>query len=123
VTPATAFKWTSDATLKIYKASPDGERAFCSECGSWVTWRAPAQDGVEFAIGSVDQIYLIGEGTEKRHATSSGHEQVIPKHGFGFALANLAGTHFWTENEISGVTDGMLVRGRKLKRQDPNESS
>lgn len=117
VKPASAFKWTSEATLKIFKASPEGERAFCSSCGSWVTWKPtnPAEkgDGAEFAVGTVDQIYLIGEGVETVHTAADGEEQTIPENGFGFALANLSGTHFWTENEIKGVTDNFLVKGRK----------
>ncbi|KAH8912100.1 hypothetical protein BR93DRAFT_963300 [Coniochaeta sp. PMI_546] len=117
VKPASAFKWTSEATLKIFKASPEGERAFCSSCGSWVTWKptnlAEKGDGAEFAVGTVDQIYLIGEGVETVHTAADGEEQTIPENGFGFALANLSGTHFWTENEIKGVTDNFLVKGRK----------
>ena len=115
--PASALTWTADATLKIYKAGPDAERAFCSNCGSWVTWRSsnPAIDAVEFAIGTVDEIYLIGVGVEKVHTAADGDQQTIPKNGFGLAIANGMGTHSWTENEIPGVTDVMIVRGRKRK--------
>ncbi|KAJ9162276.1 hypothetical protein NKR19_g1383 [Coniochaeta hoffmannii] len=116
--PASALTWKADATLKIYKASADAERAFCSNCGSCITWRSTDQekDAVEFAIGTVDEIYLIGEGgVEKVHTAADGEQQTIPKTGFGFAIANGMGSHSWTENEILGVTDGMLVRGQKLK--------
>ncbi len=120
--PARAFKWTSDAALKIYKASTDAERAFCSNCGSWITWGSTdpekRSEGVDFAVGTVDQIYLIGEGVEKVHTAANGEQQTIPENGFGFALANGSGTHFWTENEIVGVTDNVLVRGSKPKRQE-----
>lgn len=108
--------------MKIYRASPHGERSFCSECGSWITWGPtnPAErgDGIEFAVGTVDQIYLIGDGVEKVHTAADGTQQTIPEKGYGFALASGSGTHFWTENEIAGVTDSILARGRKLQRQE-----
>ncbi|OIW31659.1 hypothetical protein CONLIGDRAFT_553357, partial [Coniochaeta ligniaria NRRL 30616] len=115
--PASAFKWTSDATLKMYNAGPDAERAFCSNCGSWITWGPtdPAKRGTSlgFGVGTIDQIYMIGEGVEKVHTAADGEQQTIPEKGFGFALASLSGTHWYTENEIAGVTDDIFVRGQK----------
>jgi len=72
------------------------------------------------AIGTVDQIYLVGTGVETvRTGAYEGHDeqQIIPAKGFGFALANGCGTHFWAENEIQGITDN-IVRGQKLLRQE-----
>lgn len=34
---------------------------------------------------------------------------------FGFALANTAGDNVWCENEIKGVTDGMIGKERGIK--------
>lgn len=39
----------SDATLKWYKSSKDGERGFCSDCGSSLFWRSPG-GGDDMAI-------------------------------------------------------------------------
>jgi hypothetical protein len=52
----------------------------------------------------VDPLYLIGEGAD-------GVE--VPKEGFGLALANCRGEHFWVGNEIKGVTDEMELLGKK----------
>jgi hypothetical protein len=52
----------------------------------------------------VDPLYLFGEGAD-------GVE--VPKEGFGLALANCHGEHFWAENEIPGVTDEMELLGKK----------
>lgn len=106
---------TPPATLKIYRASAHGERGFCGECGCFLFWRllddgTPETDYTAIAVGSVDPLYLFGEGAD-------GFE--VPEGGFGIALANGGGEHSWCANEMKGVTDGMEVlgRGRGLRRQ------
>ncbi|KAL2132592.1 hypothetical protein VTI74DRAFT_3615 [Chaetomium olivicolor] len=113
ISPAsTQFKFTSDtATLKLYHASPAAERAFCSECGSFIYWKPTGKesDYVCFTIGTVDPLYLWGEGAD-------GVE--VPKEGFGLALANGGGEHVWCGNEVKGVTEGLALvgygRGKRL---------
>lgn len=106
VAPRSAFKWLKDpATLKDYSASPGRFRGFCSECGSQIYWHREDKDRISFTVGTVDSLYLIGEGAD-------GVE--VPKDGYGRALASGLGQHEWVGNAIKGVTDDMplLCRGR-----------
>jgi len=59
---------------------------------------------VSFSIGTIDPLYLFGEGAD-------GVE--VPKEGFGLALANGLEGSIWKENEIKGVTDRMELLGGK----------
>lgn len=68
------------------------------------------------AIGTVDPLYLFGEGAE-----AAGGE--VPSGGFGRALANCCGGHEWVRNEVPGVTDeldllGVGPRGRGERIQE-----
>ncbi|KAK4032544.1 Mss4-like protein, partial [Parachaetomium inaequale] len=102
---STNFKFTSPtATLKLYRASATAERVICGECGSWIYWKPDSDDYVCFTVGTVDPLYLFGEGAD-------GVE--VPKEGFGLALANGGGEHCWVGNEIKGVTDQMELLGKK----------
>jgi hypothetical protein len=112
IAPAsTHFHFTSPTTtLKTFRASPQAERAFCGDCGSWIYWK-PAdkdKDYVCVSIGTVDPLYLFGEGAD-------GVE--VPKEGFGLALGSCEGGHYWVGNEIKGVTDeaGLLPLGKDGK--------
>lgn len=77
-----AFRFTSQTTLlKHYESSPGSQRGFCGECGSFL-YIKPAAAGhelVTIAVGTVDALYLIGEGADGKD---------VPKGGFGFALVN-----------------------------------
>ncbi|KAI0400652.1 Mss4-like protein [Xylaria palmicola] len=106
--PLSAFRWTSSTTdaLGRYNATPGAERGFCTRCGSFLYWRRASPDSGEItiAIGTVDPLFLFGEG-----ADGVG----VPKQGFGVALANGGGGHEWCANEIPGVTDEMgYLHGR-----------
>ncbi|KAI0010899.1 glutathione-dependent formaldehyde-activating GFA [Xylariaceae sp. FL0662B] len=85
-------------TLKNFYATPGFQRGFCTNCGSHLYWRDESRDDVELAVGSVDPVFLFGEGGNAA--------------GYGFALANMSGNNVWCENEIKGVTDGMIGRER-----------
>lgn len=50
-------------------------------------------------MGSIDPLYLFGEGAEDKGK------------GFGLALAGGGGYHSWCGNEIPGVTDGIAILG------------
>jgi hypothetical protein len=113
VTPFSAFQWTSPstATLKRFEASPEAERVFCGNCGSFIYWKGKdGRDRVSFTIGTVDPLYLFGEGADGKE---------VPKEGFGLALANGGGEHGWCRNEIKGVTDGeqlgFMARGKRTE--------
>lgn len=85
---------TSTATLKHFYATPGFQRAFCTNCGSFLYWREEARDDLGLSVGCVDPEYLSK---------------------FGFALANSAGHNVWCENEIKGVTDRLIEKGRGTK--------
>ncbi|KAK3294576.1 Mss4-like protein [Chaetomium fimeti] len=109
VSPASVhFKFTSPTTtLKTYRSSTKGERVICSECGSWIYWRPISEeqeDYLSFTVGTVDPLYLFGEGAD-------GVE--VPKEGFGYALANGEGGCWFAENEIKGITDCMTILANK----------
>ncbi|KAF7539882.1 hypothetical protein G7054_g1733 [Neopestalotiopsis clavispora] len=108
------FQFTSPTTsLKHYASSADWHRGFCSECGSFLYIRPAASEDytrVTIAVGTVDALYLFGEGAD-------GEE--VPVGGFGRALANGGGDHEWCRNEIPGVTDKIALLGRERgKRWD-----
>ena len=96
--------------------------------GSGGITRKSTDDGrhaVAFAVGAVDEVYLIGQEKEKVHVATAGEEQIILKHGFAFALASGRGAHFLRVNEVVGVTDDILCvaggRGRRLKGHNVSE--
>ncbi|KAI1104566.1 glutathione-dependent formaldehyde-activating GFA [Jackrogersella minutella] len=83
---------TSTSTLKNFYATPGNQRGFCTNCGSFLYWRDESEDVIAFAVGSVDPEFLSE---------------------FGFALANCSANNVWCQNEIKGVTDGIVKRGVK----------
>lgn len=85
---------TPTTTLKNFYATPGIQRGFCSNCGSFLYWRHESRDEIAMAVGTVDPEFLSD---------------------FGFALANTAGDNVWCENEIKGVTDGMIGKERGIK--------
>ncbi|KAK0715110.1 glutathione-dependent formaldehyde-activating GFA [Lasiosphaeris hirsuta] len=110
VRPASAFRFTTDtATLKRFSASASAERGFCSDCGSLIYWQPQSGGYTCFTVGTVDPLYLFGEGADAVQAGES--HQPIPTHGFGLALASGEGSHYWSVNEIPGVTDNVPVAG------------
>ncbi|KAI0847621.1 Mss4-like protein [Daldinia vernicosa] len=93
--PLSGFTFlTSTETLKKFYATPGIQRAFCTNCGSFLYWRDESREDVEIAVGCVDPEYLSE---------------------FGFALANSSGHNVWCQNEIKGVTDHILNKGRGIK--------
>ncbi|KAK0649879.1 glutathione-dependent formaldehyde-activating GFA [Cercophora newfieldiana] len=103
--PYSLFKWTASTdTLKNYYCSKGNARGFCGNCGTFLYWRRESGPNINIAIGTIDPLYLFGEGWE-----DSGGE--VPKGGFGRALANSCGGHEWVRNEIPGVTDELELVG------------
>jgi hypothetical protein len=97
ITPYSAFRWTTPTeTLKHYSATPAALRGFCANCGSFLYWRRAESDSVSLAVGTIDPLYLIGEGADGT---------TVPKGGFGSVLVNGGGGHEWIRNTIPGVTD------------------
>ena len=103
--PVSAFTWIAPTdTLKKYYCTKGNARAFCCECGSFMYWRREDGPNTSIPIGTVDPLYLFGEGWEE----SDGE---VPQGGFGRALANGCGGHEWVCNEIPGVTDKLDLLG------------
>jgi hypothetical protein len=48
------LKFTSDATLGWYRASPSAGRGFCKTCGSLLFWKGDGRDYTSIAAGSLD---------------------------------------------------------------------
>ncbi len=114
VGPASGFRLTSPAeSLRHYSASPGTQRGFCGTCGGFLYWRRPAADRISIAVGSVDALYLIGEG--------AGEGNDVPAGGYGEALAGGGGSHLWCSAEIKGVTDDMPLLGRKRGKRWPED--
>ncbi|KAK3315425.1 glutathione-dependent formaldehyde-activating GFA [Apodospora peruviana] len=104
--PYKCFTWTSPNTdtLRNYYCTEGNARGFCSECGTFLYWRRESGANISIAIGTVDPLYLFGEGSD-----ATGGE--VPPNGFGRALANCCGVHEWVANEIPGVTDELELLG------------
>ncbi|KAI1448977.1 glutathione-dependent formaldehyde-activating GFA [Annulohypoxylon stygium] len=93
--PLSGFTFLTSATaLKKFYATPGIQRAFCTECGSFLYWRDESCNTLALAVGTVDPEFLSE---------------------YGFALANASGDNVWCENEIKGVTDGMIGKERGVK--------
>jgi hypothetical protein len=103
--PYAALTWTTPLdTLKKFYCTEGRARGFCGECGTFLYWRNESGPNISIAIGTVDPLYLFGEGWE----ASNGE---VPKGGFGRALASAGGGHEWVQNEIPGVTDNLELVG------------
>ena len=96
--PDAAITWESTASRKIYSATPGVQRAFCSECGSFLYWRRETDEQTSLAVGCIDPEFLVGKGKD----VGGGAEA----EGFGMLLAKPT-QHLWVENTIKGVTDKM----------------
>ena len=100
--------WQAKSTYAEYNSSPGCYRAFCSRCGSTLSWTThEASAIVELAVGTFDEEFLIGVRDTEEEA---------PRGGYGSALANPAGDHFFIMNAIPNVTDNVAISGRRLWR-------
>ncbi|KAH8666940.1 hypothetical protein BX600DRAFT_497650 [Xylariales sp. PMI_506] len=110
--PKTCVTWTTPQdSLKRYYCTPGRQRGFCTHCGTFLFYCRDEGVRIGIAIGTMDPLYLFGEGWEKTNGE-------VPEHGFGRALANACGGHCYAKNEIIGVTDNLtLWRGRAWARR------
>lgn len=102
------------AAAKTFDASAVAQRTFCGTCGSLLTWRRHGRDYLCFPVGTVDPLYLFGEGADGKTEVEG---QIVPKEGFGLALGYGGGMHEWCGNEIKGVTDQIPILGRLRGRR------
>ncbi len=68
-------------------------------------------DYICFTIGTVDPLFLFGEGADGVKTGGGANDQPVPENGYGQALASGEGNHWFTVNEIKGVTDDIPVAG------------
>jgi hypothetical protein len=104
--------WTSKSTYAEYSSSPGCYRAFCKVCGSTLGWiDNKANTDVELGVGTFDEEFLIGERDSKGKPIGG---------AYGLALANPEGDHYYVENEIRGVTDGISISGTRFWKGSAN---
>ncbi|KID89435.1 Ribonucleases P/MRP protein subunit [Metarhizium guizhouense ARSEF 977] len=95
--PVSSLRYTSQATLSEYRASPGNARGFCSRCGSLLFWRHEASDRISMCVGCFDQ-------------------EALREHG---RLLTYAERHLFCGAEIDGVTDHLP--GSRYKYDDDDE--
>lgn len=81
--PRSSLEYSSQSTLKTYKASKENSRGFCSECGSLIFWAHDGGETVSLCVGTFDN-------------------DALQKHG---KLLTYAVRHLYCVNDIPGVTD------------------
>ncbi|KAJ2965322.1 hypothetical protein NQ176_g10671 [Zarea fungicola] len=86
--PRSSLEYSSQSTLKTYKASKENSRGFCSECGSLIFWAHDGGEAVSLCVGTFDN-------------------DVLQKHG---KLLTYAVRHLYCVNDIPGVTDHLPGR-------------
>lgn len=79
-------------------------------------WHRRGTGEVSFAVGTIDPLYLFGEGAKETARTEGG--QTVPETGFGNVLINCNGHNEYVCCEIKGVTDDMAL----LRRGDRFET-
>ncbi|KAM3524873.1 hypothetical protein NHJ13051_004287 [Beauveria bassiana] len=92
--PRSSVSFPSQATLKIYRATPGNARGFCGACGGFVFWAADEEDKMSVCVGTLD-------------------DDVLQRHG---RVLTYAERHLFCVNEIPGVTDHLP--GTKHQRGD-----
>jgi hypothetical protein len=101
----------TNSTLKLHSARKGSHRAFCGNCGSVLYWRCEGSERVTVLVGTIDPLYLMGEGVAPDDVGG------VPEDGFGRALGSGLGMSEFCANEIKGVTDEipLLFRGRRFE--------
>ncbi|KAF9769791.1 hypothetical protein IL306_012753 [Fusarium sp. DS 682] len=112
--PVSAIEWQGDSEKKIkrYNKSKNIARGFCGNCGSFLFWH-PEGDDISITTGSLDPLYLFGEGAE--HTKGE-----VPPDGFAKEIFSGNFSAFFCENEIKGVTDDMPILHKGKRFQGDN---
>jgi hypothetical protein len=98
---------STSQTYKIYRSSPKGERGFCSECGSSVTFQYTEQpERIEICLGTVDEEVLVGKKVGQERCGKYGMRTTREDGALGTLLCQTAESrNIWWENAIKNVTD------------------
>ncbi|KAM0813003.1 putative CENP-V/GFA domain-containing protein [Seiridium cardinale] len=96
---------TPTSTLKNFAATKGIQRGICTNCGSFLYWKRESSDNLALGVGTVDPEYLIGDDNNPN--------------GYGYALASCSGPNVFCENEIIGVTKGLVGKtGNRWAKDD-----
>lgn len=115
--PVAAIKWqgNSETRIKRYKKTETITRGFCDTCGSFLFWHPEGED-ISIAVGSLDPLYLLGEGAEHTDGR-------VPAEGFAKQIFDGTFNVEFCGNEIKGVTDNMPVLQRGKRCQGDSSKS
>jgi len=93
-------------TFKIYRSSSKGERGFCSDCGSSLTFKYIEQpERIELNLGTFDEEVLVGKKVGQKSSGEYGMHTTREK-ALGTLLCQTADSrNIWWENAIKDVTD------------------
>ncbi|KAF2395679.1 hypothetical protein EJ06DRAFT_545433 [Trichodelitschia bisporula] len=103
---------TTLPTFKTYLSSANGERSFCSTCGSSLTFNYRRDDGeIEFYLGTLDEEVLAGKIVGEKTDENGPHFEREKALG---SQVGKAATHIFYENAVPDVTDNL--QGKKFWR-------
>ncbi|POS70873.1 glutathione-dependent formaldehyde-activating GFA [Diaporthe helianthi] len=102
---------SAPSTLRSYSATPGNGRGFCADCGGFLTWTKFEGSMVDFSVGTIDPLYLVGPSDDPEVGKTDVEGQDVPKGGYGAVLAGGYGRNVWCSNEIKGVTDRLVAVG------------
>jgi Glutathione-dependent formaldehyde-activating enzyme len=97
---------STSETFKIYRWSSKGERGFCSDCGSSVTFQYTEQpERIEVFLGTMDEETLLGKKVGQESCGKYGM-RTTREEALGTLLCQTTGSrNIWWENAIKNVTD------------------
>ncbi|EKJ75130.1 hypothetical protein FPSE_04688 [Fusarium pseudograminearum CS3096] len=115
--PVATIQWQGDSESRIkrYNKTESIDRGFCDTCGSFLFWH-PRGKAISIATGSLDPIYLFGEGAE-----STGDH--IPKEGVAGQIFSGWFNVEFCESEIKGITDDMPVLHKGKRHQGDSSAT
>ncbi|GKU11782.1 glutathione-dependent formaldehyde-activating gfa [Fusarium langsethiae] len=109
--PVAAIQWQGDSESRIkrFNKTETIDRGFCDTCGSILFWHPRGKD-ISIATGSLDPIYLFGEGAE-------GTDVRMPSEGFAGQIFSGWFNVEFCGSEIKSITDNMpvLQKGKRCQ--------
>lgn len=101
----------SHPSYKLYKSSETGQRGFCGNCGSSMTFHyAKKPEEAEVHFGTLDEEVLIGRKVEGSEWMDEYGTHCEREGGFGEEWLKNDPYHIYAENSVPGVTE---LKGRK----------
>jgi hypothetical protein len=113
--PVSAIEWQGTSKIKRYHKSENIARGFCGDCGSFLFWHPDGGD-ISIATGSLDPLYLFGEGVENKKSE-------LPSDGLAKEIFSGRFNVEFCESEIKGVTDDMPILHKGKRCQGDSSKS